>query len=871
MTMPKPKAALTPLMKQYYNVKDKHPDAILLFRVGDFYETFEEDAVKASQILGITLAKRANGSASYVDLAGFPHHALDTYLPKLVRAGQRVAICEQLEDPKLTKKIVKRGITELITPGITFNENVIEHKSNNFLCSLYLEKKTGGIAFLDITTGEFLTTQGTFQYLEKLLFSFQPKEVIYLREQKEQILQLVTTKFYTYPLEDWAYKPDNCYEQLTSQLGTKTLKGFGIEPLRDAITAAGAILNYLDLTEHKQLNHIQKISRIDSDNFMWLDQYTIRNLELFSPISQNGKTLIDTIDFTVSAMGGRMLKKWMSFPLIKKPQIDKRLNVVEFFVTNNDLRHELRQHIKEIADLERLVSRLAAARISPREIVQLKRSLFAINNIKALLAENQTSELQSVVDQINPCKKISERIHKELTGDPPNSIGKGKVIEAGVSVELDELRILLESGKDYLVNLQKRESEKTGITSLKVAYNNVFGYYIEVRNTHKEKVPEAWIRKQTLVSAERYITQELKEYETKILGAEEKILILETTLFQNLINSIFEYIPAIQLNAELIAQLDCLLGFAEMAVSYNYNKPDINETNAIEILQGRHPVIEKQMPIGESYIPNDVFLDDKKQQIIIITGPNMAGKSALLRQTALIVLLAQSGSFIPAKSAKIGIVDKIFTRVGASDNIALGESTFMTEMTETASILNNFSNNSLVLLDEIGRGTSTYDGISIAWAITEYLHEHHTCHPKTMFATHYHELNEMEKSFKRIKNFHISVKEIDGKIIFDRKFKEGGTAHSFGIHVADMAGIPKSVVNRSKAILLELEGSTENNTLGKPIDDIKHNKDGYQLSFFQLDDPLLLELKEMIKQINLNNLTPIEALNLLNDIQKKLK
>ncbi len=869
--MAKPKVVLTPLMKQYYDIKDKHPDAILLFRVGDFYETFEEDAVKTSQILGITLTKRANGSASFVDLAGFPYHALETYLPKLVRAGQRVAICEQLEDPKMTKKIVKRGITELVTPGITFNENVLDHKSNNFLCCLYLGKKTGGIAFLDITTGEFFTTEGIIGYLEKLLFSFQPKEIIFLREQKESVQKITGKKFYTYPLEDWAFQKDTCYEKLITQFGTKSLKGFGVEVLPDAIIAAGAILHYLDLTEHKHTEHIQSISRIESDNFLWLDQYTIRNLELFQPISQNGKTLFETIDFTVSPMGARMLKKWIAFPLVKKTQIDQRLDTVEFFLKQGNLRQELRKDIKGIADLERLVSRLAAGRITPREIIQLKRSLFAVERILDKLIENPFPAIQPIVDQLNPCKEIANRIDAELTDDPPVAIGKGQVIAKGVSGKLDELRELLTLGKNYLSDLQTRESQRTGITSLKVAFNNVFGYYIEVRNTHKDKVPKEWIRKQTLVSAERYITEELKEYETKILGAEENILVLETSLFQNLVTAILEYILALQLNARLIAQLDCLLAYSELAEQNNYHKPVITGKNSLEIRQGRHPVIEQQMPIGESYIPNDVFLDSNHQQIIIITGPNMAGKSALLRQTALITLMAQTGSFVSAQNAEIGVVDKIFTRVGASDNLSLGESTFMVEMTETASILNNLSDKSLILLDEIGRGTSTYDGISIAWAITEYLHEHPRFHPKTLFATHYHELNEMEKSFKRIKNFHISVKEINGKILFDRKFLEGGTAHSFGIHVADMAGIPKSVVNRSNEILKELEGTATKNTLGKPIEDIKHNKEGYQLSFFQLDDPLLLEIKEMIKKTDLNNLTPLEALNLLNEIQKKLK
>ena len=869
--MAKTKTVLTPLMKQYYNIKDKHPDAILLFRVGDFYETFEDDAIKTAKILGITLTKRANGSASYVDLAGFPYHALETYLPKLVRAGQRVAICEQLEDPKLTKKIVKRGITELVTPGITFNENVLDHKSNNFLGSVFIEEKTGGVAFLDITTGEFFATQGTIAYLEKLLFSFQPKEVIYLREQKEKIQQLIGKNSYTYPLEDWAFQKDICYEKLTNHFSTKSLKGFGIEALPDAIIAAGAILHYLDITEHKHTEHIQKIARIDSENSLWLDQYTVRNLELFQPISPNGKTLFETIDFTVSPMGARMLKKWMAFPLVKKTAIEQRLNAVEFFLKQGNLRQTIRQETKEIADLERVVSRLAAGRITPREIVQLKRSLFAIERIIKHLKENPFPGIQSIVDQLNACEKIATRIEKEINDDPPNAIGKGSVIAEDVSAELDELRRLLMSGKNYLADLQSRESKRTGIPSLKVAFNNVFGYYIEVRNTHKDKVPGEWIRKQTLVSAERYITEELKEYESKILGAEEKILALETALFQKLVSAIFEYIPAIQLDAELIAQLDCLTAFSELAEQNNYKKPTITEKKTIDVYQARHPVIEQNMPLGESYIPNDVYLDNDSQQIIIITGPNMAGKSALLRQTALIVLMAQIGSFVPAQKAEIGIVDKIFTRVGASDNLSLGESTFMVEMTETASILNNLSDRSLILLDEIGRGTSTYDGISIAWAMVEYLHEHPQYHPKTLFATHYHELNEMEKSFKRIKNFHISVKEINGKIIFNRKFLPGGTAHSFGIHVADMAGVPKSVVNRSKEILKELEGAASKNTKGKPIKNIEQNKAGYQLSFFQLDDPLLLEIKDMIKQINLNDLTPIEAMNLLNEIQKKLK
>jgi len=867
------KAVLTPLMKQYYNIKAKHPDAILLFRVGDFYETFEDDAVKTAGILGITLTKRANGSAQFVDLAGFPYHALETYLPKLVRAGQRVAICEQLEDPKQTKKIVKRGITEMVTPGVTYNENVIEGRSNNFLASIVFSKKETltGLALLDITTGEFMTTQGTPAQIEKLLFSFQPKEIIYWRAQKTPVEALLKTKFYAYPLEDWPFNYDSCYEKLTSHFGTKSLKGFGIEAFEEAIRASGAVLHYLDLTEHKQVEHIKGLSRIDTEKYVWLDQYTIRNLELFQPISPQGKTLIETIDDTISPMGARLLRRWVAFPQTNIDEINRRASLVEHFLQTDDLTENLQSILRSITDLERLAGRLAANRVVPRELAQLRLSLEGVQAIKKILSDDGDSRLKPYLEQLNVCESLLERLKKELVEAPGNAIGKQKVIADGVSKELDELRHLLASGKSYLDELLQREIKNTGITSLKIKDNNVFGYYIEVTNAHKDKVPPEWIRKQTLVNAERYITEELKEYEAKILGAEEKILKLEQELYQSLILDTLNYISAIQLNAQLIAELDVLLSFAQTALEHDYHKPVITKDKTLIIKQGRHPVIEQQLPVGERYIPNDVLLDSDKQQIIIITGPNMSGKSALLRQTALITLLAQIGSFVPAKSATIGVVDKIFTRVGASDNLALGESTFMVEMMEVASILNNLSDRSLILLDEIGRGTSTYDGVSIAWAIAEYLHENGRVRPKTLFATHYHELNEMEKSFKRIVNYHVSVQEHAGKILFERTLKKGGTAHSFGVHVAEMAGVPASVVQRSKEILKELEGNASKSGLEKPIDNMTHHKDGYQLSFFQLDDPLLLEIKDIIQEVDVNNLTPIEALNVLNSIQQKLK
>ncbi len=858
----------TPLMKQYFSIKEEHPDAILLFRVGDFYETFGEDAVKASEILGITLTKRANGAASYVDLAGFPHHAIDTYLPKLVRAGQRVAICEQLEDPKLTKKIVKRGIIELVTPGVSFNENVLDRRENNFLASVHFLKNLAGIAFLDISTGEFFTAEGNFEYIDKLLSSFSPKEVLFERGHQQLFNELFGNKFYTFKLDDWIYTEEAANDRLLKHFGTTSLKGFGVSGLQLGIVAAGAILHYLDLTRHHQVQHISTLSRIEEDHYVWLDKFTIRNLELFHSINEGAKTLIDIIDKTISPMGSRMLKRWLALPLKDIKPINERLDVVEYFLKNPVTRDEISEQVANIGDLERLISKVAVGRITPREILQLKNGLSAIVPIKELCKASGETALMKLADQLNPCSEIRDKIEHEIQPDPPILVNRGNVIAKGVSTELDELREILYSGKDYLVKLQQRESEKTGIPSLKVSYNNVFGYYIEVRNTHKSKVPPEWIRKQTLVSAERYITEELKEYEAKILGAEEKIVSLETKLFNDLVLSLTDYIPAIQIDATVIARIDVLLSFARGARENKYFRPEINDTEEIDIKQGRHPVIEKQLPIDESYIANDVFLDNKKQQVIIITGPNMSGKSALLRQTALIVLMAQIGSFVPAESAKIGYVDKIFTRVGASDNISLGESTFMVEMLETSSILNNLSERSLVLLDEIGRGTSTYDGISIAWAIVEYIHEHPRGKAKTLFATHYHELNEMENSFERVKNYNVSVKELEDKVIFIRTLKRGGSEHSFGIHVARMSGMPMSVVNRSNEILAELEKSHQKQSLVKPVTGLAEKREGFQLSFFQLDDPVLKQIRDEIAQTDINNLTPIEALNKLNEIKK---
>jgi len=860
----------TPLMKQYYNIKTKHPDAILLFRVGDFYETFGEDAIKASEILGITLTRRANGSASFVELAGFPYHALDTYLPRLVRAGQRVAICEQLEDPKLAKKIVKRGITELVTPGVSLNENVLNHKENNFLAAVHIDRKIAGVAFLDISTGEFLISEGTLEYVDQMLNNFQPKEVLFEKSKRELFNESFGSKFYTYKLDDWIYTPEAANDRLLKQFETSSLKGFGVQNLTFGIIAAGAILYYLDITQHEQLGHITSLSRIEEERYVWLDKFTIKNLELFHSPYEGARTLIDVMDRTISPMGGRLLKRWISMPLKDINPINDRLDIVQHLVTNPLFRVEVSGLIRQIGDLERLVSKVAVSRINPREVVQLKKALNAIAPLKSLCSESGSPPLAKLAEQMNPCKSLSERIGREINSDPPVQVNRGNVIATGVSPELDELRSILRNGKDYLYDLQSRESLRTGISSLKVSFNNVFGYYIEVRNTHKDKVPSEWIRKQTLVSAERYITEELKEYESKILGAEEKIIGLETRLFNDLVLSIVEYIPAIQVNSSLVARLDCLQAFAAISTGNSYSRPLLDDSKTIEITDGRHPVIENQLPAGESYIPNDLLLDTDDQQIIILTGPNMSGKSALLRQTALIVVMAQTGCFVPARLARIGIIDKIFTRVGASDNISLGESTFMVEMNETASILNNLSDRSLVLLDEIGRGTSTYDGISIAWAMVEYLHENR-CRAKTMFATHYHELNEMENSFSRVRNYNVSIRELNNKVIFLRKLKRGGSEHSFGIHVARMAGMPRSVVSRAGEILKELEQSHEKKELTKPIADLAGHREGIQLSIFQLDDPVLKQIRDEILDLDINNLTPVEALNKLYNIKKYLK
>jgi DNA mismatch repair protein MutS len=858
----------TPLMKQYNSIKAKHPDAILLFRVGDFYETFGEDAIKTSEILGITLTRRANGAASFVELAGFPHHALDTYLPKLVRAGQRVAICDQLEDPKLAKKIVKRGITELVTPGVSFNENVLEHNKNNFLASIYLNQNISGIAFLDISTGEFLTAQGRNEYIDKLLNSFQPKEVLIEKTKQKEFYQIFGDKFYTFKLDDWIFTEETAHNRLLKQFQTSSLKGYGVQDLPHAIIASGAILQYLEITQHQQTDHITSLSRIEEDNYVWLDKFTIRNLEIFQSINEGAKTLLDILDQTISPMGARLLKRWIALPLKDIVSINERLNIVEHFVEETDLRESLSEQIRLIGDLERIISKVSAARITPREMVQLKVALSAINPVKSICEKTGEEGLKKISEQLNPCPTLRDRIEREIQPDPPNQLNKGNVIAKGVSGELDELREILYSGKDFLVQLQEREIKNTGIPSLKVGFNNVFGYYIEVRNTHKDKVPQEWIRKQTLVSAERYVTGELKKYEEKILGAEEKILQLETDLFHKLVLDVVDYIPAIQLNASLIARIDCLLSFSKVSVANHYVRPEVDHSEVIDIRQGRHPVIEKQLPVDEEYIPNDVLLDTHEQQVIILTGPNMSGKSALLRQTALIVLMAQTGCFVPAESAKIGWVDKIFTRVGASDNISLGESTFMVEMNEAASILNNLSERSLILLDEIGRGTATYDGISIAWAMVEYIHEHPKCKAKTLFATHYHELNEMEAAYKRVKNYNVSIKELNNKVIFLRKIKRGGSEHSFGIHVARMAGMPRSVVSRANDILEELEKSHQKQSLTKPVSDLASNREGFQMSFFQLDDPILKQIRDEIKNLDVDNLTPIEALNKLNEIKK---
>ena len=860
---------LTPMMKQFLDLKAKHPDAVMLFRCGDFYETYSTDAIISSEILGITLTKRANGKEKTIERAGFPHHALDTYLPKLVRAGKRVAICDQLEDPKLTKKLVKRGITELVTPGVSINDNVLNYKENNFLAAVHFGKGSCGVAFLDISTGEFLTAEGPFDYVDKLLNNFAPKEVLFERGRRGMFEGNFGSKFFTFELDDWVFTDSSAREKLLKHFETKNLKGFGVEHLKNGIIASGAILQYLTMTQHTQIGHITSLARIEEEKYVRLDKFTVRSLELIGSMNDGGSSLIDVVDRTISPMGARLLKRWMVFPLKDERPINDRLNVVEYFFRQPDFKELIEEQLHLIGDLERIVSKVAVGRVSPREVVQLKVALQAIQPIKQACLEADNASLNRIGEQLNLCVSIRDRIDKEVQNDPPLLINKGGVIKDGVNAELDELRRISYSGKDYLLQIQQRESEQTGIPSLKVAYNNVFGYYIEVRNGHKDKVPQEWIRKQTLVNAERYITQELKEYEEKILGAEDKIMALETRLYADLVQALAEFIPQIQINANQIARIDCLLSFANVARENRYIRPVIEDSDVLDIRQGRHPVIEKQLPIGEKYIANDVMLDSSTQQIIIITGPNMAGKSALLRQTALITLLAQIGSFVPAESARIGLVDKIFTRVGASDNISVGESTFMVEMNEAADILNNISTRSLVLFDELGRGTSTYDGISIAWAIVEYIHEHPKAKARTLFATHYHELNEMEKSFKRIKNYNVSVKEVDNRVIFLRKLERGGSEHSFGIHVAKMAGMPKSIVKRADEILKQLESdSRQQGISGKPLAEVSENRGGMQLSFFQLEDPILCQIRDEILNLDVNNLTPIEALNKLNDIKK---
>ncbi len=861
---------LTPMMKQYFDLKAKHPDALMLFRCGDFYETYSEDAVTASQILGITLTKRANGQGKTVEMAGFPHHALDTYLPKLIRAGRRVAICDQLEDPKTTKKLVKRGITELVTPGVAISDNVLSYKENNFLAAIHFGKTACGIAFLDISTGEFLTAEGPFDYIDKLLNNFAPKEVLFERGKKPMFEGNFGNKFFTFELDDWVFTEASAREKLLKHFETKNLKGFGVEHLKNGIIAAGAILQYLDMTQHYQIGHITSLVRIEEERYVRLDKFTVHSLELIGSMNEGGTSLLDVIDHTISPMGARLLKRWMVFPLKEVKPINARLDVVEYFFREPDFKDFIEEKLHLIGDLERIVSKAAVGRISPREVVQLKVALQAIEPIKNACLNADNESLRRIGEQLNLCVSIRDKIAKEIVNDPPLLVNKGGVIADGVNAELDELRRISYSGKDYLLQIQQREIEQTGIPSLKIAYNNVFGYYIEVRNTHKDKVPPEWIRKQTLVNAERYITQELKEYEEKILGAEDKILILETKLYNELVADLAEFIPAIQINATQIARLDCLLSFADVARENKYIRPVIADDDVLDIKQGRHPVIEKQLPVGEKYIANDVYLDTETQQVIIITGPNMAGKSALLRQTALITLLAQIGCFVPAESAHIGLVDKIFTRVGASDNISVGESTFMVEMNEAANILNNLSPRSLVLFDELGRGTSTYDGISIAWAIVEHIHENKKARARTLFATHYHELNDMEELFPRIKNYNVTVKEVNNKVIFLRKLERGGSEHSFGIHVAKMAGMPQSIVRRADEILHRLEQENRQDGIAsKPkVQAASKSQDGVQLSFFQLDDPVLCQIRDEILHLDVNNLTPIEALNKLNDIKR---
>ena len=872
--MSKKDKGLTPMMKQFFSFKEQHPDALLLFRCGDFYETYLQDAVDASRILGITLTRRSNGGqqdGTPTEMAGFPHHALDTYLPKLVRAGRRVAICDQLEDPKLTKKLVKRGITELVTPGVAMTDNVLDYKENNFLAAVNFGKAACGVSFLDISTGEFLAGEGSYDYVEKLLVNFSPKEVLFERGKREVFNRYFGNKYFTFELDDWVFAEPTAEQKLLKHFGVKSLKGFGVDHLRSGIVASGAILQYLEMTQHTHIGHITSLARIDEERYVRLDRFTIRSLELLHPMQDDGASLLDVLDHTVTPMGARLLRRWLVFPLRDAKAIEARLDVVDTFFRDTEFRDVVDSQFHRVGDLERIISKVAVGRVSPREVVQLRTALQALGPVKAACLESGDGALRRIGENISLCESLRDRIGREVCEDSPQLVSKGGVIKPGVNAELDELRSISTGGKEYLLKIQERETEATGISSLKIGYNNVFGYYLEVRNTFKDKVPADWVRKQTLAQAERYITQELKEYEEKILGAEDKILALETRLFGELVADMQEYIPAIQTDAALIAKIDCLLSFAKAAGEHGYVRPVIEAADIVlDIKQGRHPVIETQLPVGESYVPNDVYLDDRRQQIIIITGPNMAGKSALLRQTALITLMAQTGCYVPAESAKIGLVDKIFTRVGASDNISLGESTFMVEMTEAANILNNATPRSLVLFDELGRGTSTYDGISIAWAIVEYLHEHPKAAARTLFATHYHELNEMEKNFARIKNYNVSVREVGGKVIFLRKLERGGSEHSFGIHVAQIAGMPKSIVRRAEAILKQLEAdNAQVGTVGKPsAEKINAGRDGMQLSFFQLDDPVLCQVRDEILGLDINNLTPVEALNKLNDIKK---
>ena len=885
--MAKDDKGLTPMMKQFFSMKAQHPGALMLFRCGDFYETYGEDAVESARILGITLTRRNNGgNGDSIEMAGFPHHALDTYLPKLIRAGKRVAICDQLEDPKKKReaikgkkglsamdKMVKRGITELVTPGVAMSDNVLNYKENNFLAAVHFGKGSCGVSFLDISTGEFLTGEGTFDYVEKLLGSFQPKEVLFDRAKKQDFERYFGTRLCTFEMDDWVFTDQTARQKLLKHFGTKNLKGFGVDHLNNGVIAAGAILQYLEITQHTQINHITSLARIEEDKYVRMDRFTIRSLELIAPMNEDGSSLLNVIDNTITPMGGRMLRRWMVFPLKDEKPINERLDVVDYFFREPDFRECINEQFHRIGDLERIISKVAVGRVSPREVVQLKNALMAIQPVKTACLYAKSDTLKRIGEQLNLCESLRDRIEKEIQPDPPQLVNKGDVIALGFNQELDDLRSIRDNGKQYLLEIQEKEIAQTGITSLKIGFNNVFGYYLEVRNTFKDKVPENWIRKQTLAQAERYITPELKEYEEKILGADEKILALETQLYMELIQDMQEFIPQIQINANLIAHLDCLLSFMKVSQLQRYVRPVVDDSEVIDIKQGRHPVIETQLPIGEQYVPNDVLLDTEHQQIMMITGPNMAGKSALLRQTALIVLLAQIGCFVPAERARIGMVDKIFTRVGASDNISLGESTFMVEMTEASNILNNVTSRSLVLFDELGRGTSTYDGISIAWAIVEYLHEHSRAQARTLFATHYHELNEMEKNFPRIKNFNVSVKEVDGKIIFVRKLEKGGSEHSFGIHVAEIAGMPRSIVKRANIILKELEkDNSQVGSVGKAaVERLDQSREGVQLSFFQLDDPVLTQIRDEILGLDVNNLTPVEALNKLNDIKKIVK